>query len=213
MFTLADMVNCTPSNYIPHFPHFPTEIHHWGECVCLLYRRERSLWWARARLAGLPLKLLLAFELWMTMGSVAGLPSNWSQVVVLGKQICICSAKSGSSYGSVSPLLVLVVMLFGFGVIGLGSAWDLISVDLSLNYQLSEVWQSWTCVWWSLAAVQKGLCKSAALIPSWHPRRGHHPSDHVSWWEKSGRRLQTGSSFFLVLFYSWPYVESVCKML
>lgn len=124
MFTLADMVNCTPSNYIPHFPHFPTEIHHWGERACSLYRRERSLRWARAHLAGLPLKLLLSFELWMTMGSVTGLPSNWSQVVVLGKQICICSTRSGSSYGSISPLLM---MLFGFDVIGLASAWDLIS--------------------------------------------------------------------------------------
>ena len=61
------------------------------------------------------------------MGSVTNAASNWSRVVVLGKQIRICSARSGSSYGSTSPLLLLVVMLFGFGVIGLGSARDLIS--------------------------------------------------------------------------------------
>lgn len=131
----------------------------------------------------------------MEVGIVIHVPSNWTQVVLPGKQIHICSGRSGSFDGSISPSLLSMVELFGFGILGLGSVRDLISHGSWIK-KCGRA--EFVC-----GGLQQQIQKSfAKLQPSWCPRGG--APDPTSSLQKSGGRLQTRSSFF-----SWCYFALV----
>lgn len=64
-------------------------------------------------------------------------------------------------------------------------------------------------MWWSSAADPKILCQTAALLVS--KERSTRPHKLVA--KIRGKAANKIFIFFLVLFYTCPYVESVCKML
>lgn len=199
--------DCTLSSYILFLPHFPAEFPGWAGCRCVIALHEHVPW------AGLWLKSTLSLKLCPTEGSVTVVPSGCPQEVALPEQSHVCRVRSSCSQGSVSPLL-----LWHSSVL-VSQGWVLPesskTMGLSLNYQCSEVWQSWAWHLVVFSSSSKNLLQKHSPDPLLAPRE--RIPDHRSWLQKSGEKAFKQDFlfyfFFLVLFYTWPYVGSVCKML